>query len=117
MKYLPMILMLGTLFTIAVIGCQRPIGPVMSHKLDVTGNQHAIPMYPDEQSYLHTSREKQDGGVVGVVGEVKQSLTAKEIDDQTPVQIVTSDDYGAVITVTDGAMKGATGFVAKQNID
>ena len=117
MKYLPMILMLGTLFTIAIIGCQQPIGPVISHKLVVTGNQNAVPMYPDEQTYLHTSREKQDGGVVGVVGDVKQNLTAKEIDDQTPVQIVTSDDYGAVITVTDGPMKGATGFVAKQNID
>ncbi len=46
------------------------------------------PMYPDEQTYLHTSREKQEGGVVGIVGDVKQNLTAKQIDDQTPVQIV-----------------------------
>ena len=57
MKYLPMILMLGTLFSIAIIACQQPIGPVMSHKLKVTGNQRAVPVYPDEQSYLHTSRE------------------------------------------------------------
>ena len=117
MKYLPMILMLGTLFSIALIACQQPIGPVVSHKLVVTGNQRAVPMYPDEQSYLHTSREKQQGGVVGVVGDVKQNLTAKQLDDQTPVQIVNSDDYGAVITVTDGPMKGAIGFVAKQNVD
>ncbi len=55
--------------------------------------------------------------MVGVVGDVKQTLTAKQIDDQTPVQVVTSDDYGAVITVTDGPMKGATGFVAKQNVN
>jgi len=117
MKYLPMILMLGTLFTIAIVACQQPIGPVISHKLKVIGNQHAVPVYPDEQTYLHTSREKQQGGVVGVVGDVKQNLTAKQLDDQTPVQIVNSDDYGAVITVTDGPMKGAMGFVAKQNVD
>jgi hypothetical protein len=48
---------------------------------------------------------------------VKEQLKAKQIDDQTPVQIVSSDDNGAVVTVTDGPMKGATGFVPKQNID
>jgi hypothetical protein len=112
-----MILTLGTLFTLAVVGCQQPMAPVITHKLVVSGNQHAVPVFPDEQTYLHTSREKQEGGVVGIVGDVKQNLTAKQIDDQTPVQIVTSDDYGAVVTVTDGPMKGATGFVAKQNVD
>jgi hypothetical protein len=117
MQYLPMILTLGTLFTLAVVGCQQPMGPVITHKLVVTGNQRAVPVYPDEQTYLHTSREKQEGGVVGVVGDVKQRLAAKQIEDQTPVQIVTADDYGAVVTVTDGPMKGATGFVAKQNVD
>ena len=111
-----MILTLGTLFTLAVVGCQQPMAPLITHKLVVTGNQHAVPVYPDEQTYLHTSREKQQGGLVGIVGDVKQNLTAK-LDDQTPVQIVTADDYGAVVTVTDGPMKGATGFVAKQNVD
>jgi hypothetical protein len=117
MQYLPMIFTLGTLFTLAVVGCQQPVGPVISHKLVVIGSQRAVPVFPDEQTYLHTSREKQEGGVVGIVGNVKQNLTAKQIDDQTPVQIVTADDYGAVVTVTDGPMKGATGFVAKQNVD
>jgi len=116
MKYLPMILMLGTLFTIAIVACRQPIGPVISHKLKVFGNQRAVPIYPNELTYLYTSREKQAGGVVGVVGDVKPNLTAKQLDDQTPVHIVTSDDYGAVITVTDGPMKGATGFVARHNV-
>jgi hypothetical protein len=117
MEYLQMILVLGTLFLFAIVGCQTPIEPSLSHKLTVTGNQGAVPLYPDEQTYLHTSREKQEGGVVGVVGDVKQSLTAKQIDDQTPVEVVTTDNYGAVIIVTDGPMKGATGFVAKQNVN
>jgi len=117
MKYLPMIFVIGTLFSMAIIACQQPVGPVLSHKVVATGNQPAVPMYPDEQTYLHTSHEKQEGGLVGVVGDVKEQLRAKQIDDQTPVQIVSADDNGAVVTVTEGPMKGATGFVPKQNID
>lgn len=117
MKYLNSILAVGTLVLLGTLGCQKPMTPLMPHKLVVTGNQHSVPMYPDEQSYLHTSHEKQSGGIEGVVGDVKQNMTAKQIDDQTPVQIVTSDDYGAVVTVTDGPMKGQSGFVAKQNVD
>jgi hypothetical protein len=117
MEYLQMIIALGTLLSLIIIGCQTPIQPVVTHKLVAVGNQHSVPVYPDEQSYLHTSHEKQSGGVEGVVGDVKENIEAKQIDDQTPVQIVTSDENGAVITVTDGPMKGATGFVAKQNVD
>lgn len=117
MKYLNSILAVGALVLLGALGCQQPMAPVMTHKLVATGNQHSVPMFPDEQSYLHTSHEKQSGGIEGVVGDVKQNITAKQIDDQTPVQIVTSDDYGAVVTVTDGPMKGQSGFVAKQNVD
>src|SRR5271170_7074420 len=117
LEYLQMIIALGTLLSLIVIGCQTPIQPVVTHKLVAIGNQHSVPVYPDEQSYLHTSHEKQSGGVEGVVGDVKENIEAKQIDDQTPVQIVTSDDNGAEITVIDGPMKGATGFVARQNVD
>jgi hypothetical protein len=117
MKYLPMIFVIGTLFSMAIVACKEQVGSVLPHKVVATGNQHAVPMYPDEQTYLHTSHEKQEGGLVGVVGDVKEQLKAKQIDDQTPVQIVSSDDNGAVVTITDGPMKGATGFVPKQNID
>ena len=117
MKYVDSLLIVGALVLLGTLGCQQPMAPVLTHKLVATGNQHSVPMYPDEQSYLHTSHEKQSGGIEGVVGDVKQNLTAKQIDDQTPVQIVTSDDNGAVVTVTDGPMKGQSGFVAKQNVD
>jgi hypothetical protein len=117
MNYLNTIFVIAALFLLALFGCQQPMTPVLTHKLVATGNQHSVPMYPDEQSYLHTSHEKQSGGIEGVVGDVKQNITAKQIDDQTPVQVVTSDDYGSVVTVTDGPMKGQSGFVAKQNVD
>jgi hypothetical protein len=115
MKQLPFVSILAPL-AIAV-GCQQPTQPLVTHKLVVTGNQHEVPVYRDEEDYVHTSLLKGSGGVDGIVGDVKQTLTAKQIDDQTPVQVVSSDDNGAVIAVTNGPMKGLTGFVAKQNID
>ena len=117
MKYVNTLIAIGTLIFLGVVGCQRPMTSLVPHKLIATGNEHSVPLYPDEQSYLHTSHEKQSGGLEGVVGDVKQKVEAKQLDDQTPIQIVSSDDYGAVVTVTDGPMKGQSGFVPKQNID
>jgi hypothetical protein len=97
--------------------CQQPVQSVLPHKVVATGNQHSVPVYPDEEAYLHTARMKGQGGVEGIVGDVKQKFQAKEIEDQTPVQIVSANDNGAVISVTEGPMKGLTGFVAKQNVD
>ena len=110
-------LLLFAIASFAMTSCQNGVQQVLPHKLVATGNQHSVPVYPDEEAYLNTSRMKQEGGVEGVVGDVKQKFQAKELDDQTPVQIVSSDDNGAVIAVTDGPMKGLTGFVAKQNVD
>jgi hypothetical protein len=107
----------ATALSLSVIACQRSTGsgaPVFVHKLVVTGNEHSVPVYPDEQSYLNTSRMKQEGGAQGMVGDLKQGLTAKQLEDQTVVQIVSSDENGAVISVTDGPMKGQTGFVANR---
>jgi hypothetical protein len=94
--------------------CQQP---VVTHKLVVTRNQHSVPLYPDEGEYLKYSRMRQQGGVEGMVGEVGKKFVAKDIDDQTQVKIVSSDDNGAVVQITDGPLKGQTGFAAKQNID
>lgn len=117
MNSIRMLFAIVALSVLVFIGCREPLGPVITHKLVATGNQHSVPMYPNEESYLHTSHEKQSGGVEGVLGNVKQNFTTKQIDDQTPVQIVNSDEYGAVVSITDGPMKGQSGFVAKQNLD
>lgn len=99
-----------------VAGCQTP-SPVITHKLVVTGNQHSVALYQDEDAYLKFSKMRQQGGVEGMVGNIGDKFVAKDIDDQTPVKIVSSDDNGSVIQIIDGPMKGQTGFVAKQNID
>jgi hypothetical protein len=95
-------------------GCQKSM---LTHKLVVTGNQHSVPLYPDEQTYLNVSHEKQQGGVEGMVGEASKKIKARDIDDQTPVTVVSSDDNGAVVEITQGPMKGESGFVARQNLD
>jgi hypothetical protein len=46
-----------------------------------------------------------------------RKFSAREIDDQTPVKVVSSDDNGAIIEIIEGPMKGQSGFVAKQNLD
>jgi hypothetical protein len=48
---------------------------------------------------------------------VTKGLEAKAIDDSTPVNVVSSDDNGAVVEITGGPMKGESGFVATQNVD
>jgi hypothetical protein len=110
-------LVLFAMVASGMTSCQQQVQTVLPHKVVATGNQHSVPVYPDEEAYLHTARMKGEGGVEGIIGDVKQKFQAKEIEDQTPVQIVSADDNGAVIAVTDGPMKGLTGFVAKQNID
>jgi hypothetical protein len=102
----------------AFVACrQLNAGSMVPHKLIVTGNEHSVPLYPDEQTYLQVSRQKQEGGIEGMVGKVNKSFNAKEIDDQTPVDVLSSDDNGALVKISEGPMKGQTGFAAKQNVD
>ena len=109
-------LVLFAMVAAGMTSCQGQVQTALPHKV-VANGQRSVPVYPDEEAYLHTARMKGEGGVAGIVGDVKQKFQAKEIEDQTPVQIVSADDNGAVIAVTDGPMKGLTGFVPKQNIN
>jgi hypothetical protein len=110
---------IASVFTSAVLlffaaACQQP---VVTHKLVVAGNQHTIPLYSDENAYLKYGRMKQEGGVEGMVGNIGNKMVTKDIDPDTPVKVVSSDDNGAVVQITAGPMNGQTGFVARQNID
>ena len=87
------------------------------HKLVATGGQRSIPLYPDEATFLKISQLQQQGGVTGMIGKVGKNLAARQIDDQTPVKIISSTPNGSTVEITDGSMKGQTGFVAKQNLD
>jgi hypothetical protein len=97
-------------------GCNSPGTPVLAHKLVATGGQTSIPLYSDEQTLVEVSHRSQQGGVTGMVGSVQKDMSAKQIDDQTPVDVVSTDDNATEIEVIDGPMKGQRGFVAKQNV-
>ena len=52
-----------------------------------------------------------------MVGDVQKNFTAKQIDDQTPVKVLSSDSNGSEVEITQGPMNGQAGFVANQNLD
>jgi transcription antitermination factor NusG len=88
-----------------------------SHRVVASPGEHTVKVYPDQATYDKVVKMKSQGGAMGMLGGIGANLAAKEVDDQTPVRIVTSNDEGSVVEVTDGPFKGVTGFVPRQNVD
>jgi transcription antitermination factor NusG len=101
--------LIGIAMAVAIAGC--------GHKMVATGGDHSVPLFPDEATYLKISQLRQQGGVSGMLGDVGKNLAAKQIDDQTPVKVISNTGNGANVEIIDGPMKGQSGFVAKQNLD
>ena len=100
---------------LALAGCDS--SSLVTHKLVATGGEHTVALYPDEATFIKVSHKAQQGGVSGMVGSAEEGLSAKKIDDQTPVKILSSDSNGTEVQVVQGPMKGTAGFVANQNVD
>ena len=111
------ILTIAALIGIMAAGCNLNGTPVLAHKLVATAGQTSIPLYPDEHTLNEVSHRAQQGGITGMVGSVQKSFSAKQIDDQTPVQVLSTDDNGAQVQIIDGPLRGQSGFVAKQNVN
>ena len=88
-----------------------------SHRVVANPGEHTVKVFPDQATYDKVAKMKSQGGAMGMLGGIGANLAAKEIDDRTPVRIVTSNDEGSVVEVTDGPFKGVTGFVARQNVN
>jgi hypothetical protein len=114
-SYISTSILIGSLSLIAIAGCNRQ--SVIAHKLVATGGRHQVALYPDEPTYLKVSQRAQQGGVNGLIGNAQQDLSAKQIDDQTTVRVLSSDNNGAEVQIVQGPMKGTVGFVASQNLD
>lgn len=110
-------LLIGSIALIGAAACNNSPATVLPHKLVVTAGQRSVPLYPDEQTFLKVSHSSQEGGVTGVVGDLQKNFTAKQIDDQTPVNVLSSNSNGSEVEITGGPMKGQAGFVANQNVD
>jgi hypothetical protein len=89
-----------------------------SHRLVANAGEHTVKVFPDQETYDKVAKLKSEGGAMGqMLGGIGANLAAKELDDQTPVRIVSSNDEGSEIEVTDGPLKGLKGFVPKANVD
>jgi|SRR5271156_2513022 len=115
MKFPKRTAIVGGALLLTLAGCTKD--SVLTHKLVATGGQPTVALYPDEQTFLKVSHTAQQGGVSGMIGSAQQDLSAKKIDDQTPVKVLSSDSNGTEVEIVEGPMKGTAGFVANQNVD
>ena len=102
-RHVTLVSMLAGVIAIVAIGCQRSAA---NHKLVATGTKHSVPLYADEAAYQKASHQPAGAGT-----------ETQQVEDQTPVIIISSDDTGAVVEIVDGPMKGQNGFVPKDNVD
>jgi len=96
-------------FALAVAGC--------SHRLVASDGEHTVKIFPNQETYDKVEKMKSQTGPIGMLGGIGADLAARSVDDRTPVRIVSSNDEGSTVEVTDGPFKGTTGFVPKQNVD
>jgi len=86
------------------------------HKVVANAGETTVSIYPDEETWQKLGQMKSQGGVVGMLGGLGAGLATKQVDNNTPVKIVSSNDNGSRVEVIDGANKGMTGFVPKSNL-
>jgi hypothetical protein len=105
-----------------VVICAAVIGVMIAlagcgHKLVAHNGESTVAVYPDENTFVKLTDLKKQGGMVGgVIGNLGEGLAAKQVDNNTPVRIINSDDKGSQIEVLDGAFKGMHGFVPQDNV-
>ena len=88
-----------------------------SHRMVASPGEHTVKMFPDQATYDKVAKMRSQGGPLGMLGGIGANLAAREVDDQTPVRIVSSNDEGSEVEVTEGPFKGVMGFVPKQNMN
>ena len=94
---------------LALVGC--------GHKLVAHNGESTVAVYRDEDTFTKLVDLKKQGGVGGMIGGLGEGLAAKQVDNNTPVRIIRSDDKGSQIEVMDGAFKGLQGFVPIDNVN
>jgi len=106
----PRRLLIGAALMVAMatIGC--------SHRVVANPGEHTVKLYRDESTYEKIKDLKKQGGPMAMIGSLGEGFVAKELDNNTPIRIISQDSDGAQVEVTDGPDKGATGFVPKDNV-
>jgi len=94
--------------SLAIVGC--------GHRLVAHNGESTVAVYPDENTFTKLADLKKQGGVGGMIGGLGEGLATKQVDNNTLVRIISSDDKGSQIEVLDGAFKGLHGFVPADNV-
>jgi hypothetical protein len=97
------------LASVIVAGC--------SHKVVAIGGDNQVSIYKDEDAYKQLEKMKGQGGFAGMVGGMGEAALAGKLDNNTPVKILSSDELGSWVEVSQGPSKGTKGFVPKANVD
>ena len=87
-----------------------------SHRVVASPGEHTVKLYRDEATFEKIKDLKKQGGPMAMLGGLGEGLVTRELDNHTPVRIISQDSEGAQIEVTDGPDKGVQGFVAKENV-
>jgi transcription antitermination factor NusG len=108
--------------TSTIIICAVAIGAALAligcgHKLVAAKGERTVAVYPDEDTWKKLAQMKQQGGMAGMLGGLGENFAAKQVDDKTPVRLISSDTEGSKVEVTDGPFKGLQGFVPRENVD
>lgn len=94
---------------LTVAGCQ--------HHLVAAPGESTVPIYTDRQTYDKVDELKRQKNPMGALARGLALYAAKKVvDDNTPVKILSSDDEGDTVEVTDGPAKGEIGFVPKSSV-
>jgi hypothetical protein len=99
--------MIGAALLLA--GCQ--------HQLVAAPGDTTVAIYPDRQTYDKLADLKKQGALGALASGLGKGVESKNVDDKTPVNIISSDDEGDTIEVSDGPNKGVTGFVPKNSVN
>jgi hypothetical protein len=86
------------------------------HRVVASPGRHTVKLYRDEATYEKIKDLKQQGGPMAMIGQMGEGFVSKELDNHTPIRIISQDSEGAQVEVTDGPDKGVQGFVPKANV-
>ncbi len=95
--------------SLLVAGCQ--------HHLVAAPGDNTVAIYPDRQTYDKLAELKKSGPLGQLASGLGKGVEAKNVDDKTPVKVLSSDDEGDMIEVSDGPNKGVSGFVPKNSVN
>jgi hypothetical protein len=94
---------------IGIAGC--------THKLIGRGGETTVHVFSSKKDFESVMSMKSRGGAEGIFGGLGETFMAKQVAENTPVKILSSDSEGADIQVLEGPNAGLRGYVAKDNVD